>query len=116
MRTPGRLLDVAERLFAERGYAAVALKDIVRAAGVNGAAVNYHFGDKRALYRKVIERGLETREQAAPLEAPAHAALRANAKLHYDAAAMRVTNNTAANDFLTREYRAPFVVPAAGKV
>ena len=75
MRTPGRLLDVAERLFAERGYAAVALKDIVRAAGVNGAAVNYHFGDKRELYRKVIERGLETREQAAPLETPALAAL-----------------------------------------
>ncbi len=32
--------------------------------------------------------------------------LRANSKLHYDAATMRVTNNVAANDFLTREYRA----------
>ena len=31
--------------------------------------------------------------------------LRANSKLHYDAATMRVTNNVAANDFLTREYR-----------
>lgn len=67
--TPGRILDAAERLFAERGYSAVALKDVVRAARVNGAAVNYHFGDKRNLYRKVIERGLESREQAAPLEA-----------------------------------------------
>lgn len=67
--TPGRILDAAERLFAERGYAAVALKDVVRAARVNGAAVNYHFGDKRNLYRKVIERGLQSREQAAPLEA-----------------------------------------------
>ncbi len=60
---------MAARLFAERGYAGVALKDIVRAARVNGAAVNYHFGDKRSLYRQVIERGLETREQAAPLGA-----------------------------------------------
>ena len=34
--------------------------------------------------------------------------LRANSKLHYDAANMRVTNNVAANDFLTREYRAGF--------
>jgi predicted dehydrogenase len=31
--------------------------------------------------------------------------LRAKSKLHYDAATMRVTNNLAANDFLTREYR-----------
>ena len=34
--------------------------------------------------------------------------LRANSKLYYDAANMRVTNNVAANDFLTREYRAGF--------
>jgi predicted dehydrogenase len=33
------------------------------------------------------------------------AALRANTKLHYDGANMRVTNNAAANDFLTRQYR-----------
>jgi hypothetical protein len=33
------------------------------------------------------------------------AALRANSKLHYDTANMRVTNNEAANQFLTREYR-----------
>jgi len=33
------------------------------------------------------------------------AALRANSKLHYDGANMRVTNNQAANEFLTREYR-----------
>ena len=33
------------------------------------------------------------------------AALRANSKLHYDGANMRVTNNAAANEFLTREYR-----------
>jgi predicted dehydrogenase len=36
------------------------------------------------------------------------ASLRANAKLHYDGASMRVTNNVAANDFLTRTYRAGY--------
>ena len=36
------------------------------------------------------------------------AALRANSKLHYDGAGMRVTNNAAANEFLTREYRRGF--------
>jgi AcrR family transcriptional regulator len=50
----GRVVERA--LFAEHGYAAVALKDIVKAAKVNGASVNYHFGDKRNLYREVIER------------------------------------------------------------
>jgi predicted dehydrogenase len=33
------------------------------------------------------------------------AALRANTKLHYDGANMRITNNAGANQFLTREYR-----------
>ena len=36
------------------------------------------------------------------------ASLRAKAKLHYDGANMRVTNNNAANDFLTRTYRSGF--------
>jgi predicted dehydrogenase len=36
------------------------------------------------------------------------AALRANAKLHYDGEAMRITNYPAANDLLTREYRKGF--------
>jgi AcrR family transcriptional regulator len=69
VRTPSRILDVAARLFEARGFAAVALKDIVKAAKVNGASVNYHFGDMRNLYREVIERGLQNREQTAPLEA-----------------------------------------------
>ena len=34
--------------------------------------------------------------------------LRANSKIHYDAANMRVTNNDAANQFLTRQYRAGY--------
>jgi AcrR family transcriptional regulator len=69
VQTPARILDAAARLFEERGYAAVTLKDIVLAARVNGASVNYHFGDKRSLYRQVIERGLGNRERAAPLDA-----------------------------------------------
>jgi len=36
------------------------------------------------------------------------ASLRANSKLHYDAANMRITNNDAANEFLTRTYRAGY--------
>jgi AcrR family transcriptional regulator len=67
VQTPNRILDAAAGLFAERGYAGVALKDVAQAARVNGASVNYHFGDKRSLYRQVIERHLSNRERAVPL-------------------------------------------------
>lgn len=56
--TKGRLLDAAERLFAERGYDATSLRDITAAAGVNLAAVHYHFGSKAGLLRAVVGRVL----------------------------------------------------------
>ena len=38
------------------------------------------------------------------------ASLRANTKIYYDATNMRVTNNAAANDFLSRSYRAGYTL------
>jgi AcrR family transcriptional regulator len=52
--TRARLLSTAERLFAERGFKAVTVRDICSAARANVAAVNYHFGDKLGLYREVL--------------------------------------------------------------
>jgi AcrR family transcriptional regulator len=49
-----RLLDEAERLFAEKGFHAVSVREITRAAGCNLAAVNYHFGNKDNLYLEVF--------------------------------------------------------------
>ncbi|MGB3271932.1 MAG: TetR/AcrR family transcriptional regulator [Xanthobacteraceae bacterium] len=43
------ILSAAERLYADRGFSEVTLRDIVAAAGVNLAAVNYHFGSKDEL-------------------------------------------------------------------
>lgn len=53
--TRARLLDVAERLFAERGIAAVSLREIGAAARQrNTAAVLYHFGSKQALVEAIL--------------------------------------------------------------
>jgi AcrR family transcriptional regulator len=57
--TKERILDVAERLFADRGFPATSLRDITSEAGVNIASVNYHFGCKEALMAAALERRLK---------------------------------------------------------
>lgn len=56
--TRERILDAAERLFMESGYEGTSMRMITGAAGVNLAAVNYHFGSKEALLREVFRRRL----------------------------------------------------------
>ena len=56
--TKTRILDAAEKLFAENGFKHTSIKQLAQIAGVNQAAVNYHFGSKHALIEKVIERRL----------------------------------------------------------
>ena len=46
-----RLLSVALRLFAEKGFANTSTRELATAAGVNIAAISYYFGDKAGLYR-----------------------------------------------------------------
>ena len=52
--TRDRLLNEAEELFAQRGYHAVSVREITKAAESNLAAVNYHFGNKQNLYLEVF--------------------------------------------------------------
>lgn len=54
--TKERILDTAERLFSEHGYAATSLRSIIAEAEVNLAAVHYHFHSKEALLEAVILR------------------------------------------------------------
>jgi AcrR family transcriptional regulator len=54
LETHDRLLSAAARLFADRGFKRVTVRDICREAGANVAAVNYHFDDKLELYRQVL--------------------------------------------------------------
>lgn len=57
--TKVRILDAAESLFAERGIAGTSMRTITSSAGVNVAAVNYHFGSKASLVEAVFARRLE---------------------------------------------------------
>ncbi len=66
--TPERIIKAATNLFARHGHRAVTLKDVAREARVNGAAVNYHFGDKATLYCAVIDHCLKQRQIAAPID------------------------------------------------
>src|SRR5271156_1030141 len=54
--TRQKLLDTAERMFAEQGYGAVSLRQIIAEAEVNLAAIHYHFGSKEELLDAVILR------------------------------------------------------------
>jgi len=56
--TKQRILDAAEELFARNGFHGTSLRTITGKAGVNLAAVNYHFGSKEALIEAVFERRL----------------------------------------------------------
>jgi AcrR family transcriptional regulator len=63
-RTRALILDAAERLYAERGFADVTLRDIVAEAGVNLAAVNYHFGSKDELIAELfVTRSIATNRE-----------------------------------------------------
>ena len=50
------LLNAAEALFAEKGYAATSLRSIAARADVNLAATHYHFGSKEGLLAATVER------------------------------------------------------------
>jgi AcrR family transcriptional regulator len=57
--TRARVLETAERLFGERGFKMVTVREICKAAEANVAAVNYHFGDKMGLYREVLQGAID---------------------------------------------------------
>jgi AcrR family transcriptional regulator len=87
-RTRRRLVEVATRLFAERGFKHVTVRAICQEARANVAAVNYHFRDKLSLYREVLDEAVSVvaslAEEAIRAGAglPAEGKLRAYVKVH----------------------------------
>jgi len=53
-----RILDAAEELFSRKGFDATSIRAVTRHAGVNPAAVHYHFGSKHVLLRALLERSV----------------------------------------------------------
>lgn len=49
-----RILDVASRLFAERGFHGIAMREIAEAAQLSKAALYYHFADKEQLFLAIL--------------------------------------------------------------
>jgi AcrR family transcriptional regulator len=57
--TRTRILDAAEELFMQQGFGGTSMRLLTSKAGVNLAAVNYHFGSKDALIEAVFRRRLD---------------------------------------------------------
>lgn len=57
--TRERIMDAADRLFGAHGFRGTSVRALTREAGVNLAAVNYHFGSKHELLRATLSRHFE---------------------------------------------------------
>ena len=57
MDTKEKILDTAQDLFAQAGFAGTSVRQITEGANVNISAINYHFGNKEGLFFAVVERG-----------------------------------------------------------
>jgi AcrR family transcriptional regulator len=54
LATRQQILEAAGEVFAEVGFRSATVRDICHRAGVNNAAINYHFGNKETLYTEVL--------------------------------------------------------------
>ena len=67
-QTTAAILDAAEKLFAERGFTAVTVRDVAAEAGVSHALVHRYLGSKQDVYRQVLARRENVIRDAAPEE------------------------------------------------
>jgi AcrR family transcriptional regulator len=57
--TEEKIIRAADKLFTQKGYAATKTRDIAEEAGTNLALLNYYFGSKENLYKKVVQEKLK---------------------------------------------------------
>ena len=105
-----KLLAAATRLFAEKGFAGVSIRQLAEAAGVNSATISYYYGGKEGLYEAVLatqyERLLEKFEAIADLKAPVEEKIRQYAEV------IRL-NHTAEQPLMARLIQGELTSPTA---
>jgi AcrR family transcriptional regulator len=67
--TPGRVLEAAGQVFADKGFEGATVREICQSAGVNIAAVNYYFRDKERLYIEAVKSACHGQAEQFPLPA-----------------------------------------------
>ena len=63
--TRDRVSQVAQALFAERGYRGASLRDIAKKIGIKAPSLLHHFPSKQQLYLAVLDKMFESLEDAA---------------------------------------------------
>ena len=66
-QTRRRIMEAARKVFAQKGFRDATHEMICGEAGANKAAINYHFGDKRSLYRAVWQHLLDDSDRDHPV-------------------------------------------------
>jgi AcrR family transcriptional regulator len=80
-RTEGRILDVARRLFSERGFETTTIRAVAAGAQVDPALVIHYFGSKEDLFAKAISMTVEEAASNDPDEAIEHLLTSLNIKV-----------------------------------
>jgi TetR/AcrR family transcriptional regulator len=116
--TRTKLIEAATPLFAKHGFVAVSIRQLAQAAGVNIAAVSYHFRSKEGLYQAVLEEqfrpiaAIMKESEGAPLSAEERLTFYARniANIHRQRPyfirfmASELTNPTACLDSVVKKY------------
>lgn len=95
--TRAAVLQAAERLFAENGFAATSMRDISNASGVSHPLIHHHFGSKSDLYAAVKRRLVEDYARRFPKAAKA-----ANRPLNIRAEMRRIMTYIGGNPMMLR--------------
>ncbi len=65
--TAGKILQVASKMFAEKGFANVSVRDICRETGTTAPVIYYYFGSKRGLFDAVARKQISMEDFIAKL-------------------------------------------------
>jgi AcrR family transcriptional regulator len=85
-----QIIEVAVRLFSQKGFRGATTKGIASAAGVNEAIIFRHFSTKSELYAAIIDRKANSAEMKALRSALAEAIEQGNDRLVFETLALHV--------------------------